>query len=323
MEEMRVPNAPLFRDPVHDAPADPMIIWNREERSWWMLYTARRADAESDRYEWLFGTQIGVASSVDGRSWLYRGELDLGIEPGMNTYWAPEVVWEDGVYHMFVTYSRGVSSRWHRDYYMAHLTATNMWEWHFEGFLDVGKPAFDATCQKLVNGNWRLWFRGNRETVCLESTDLYNWERVSCEGVVGPQEGPNVFRWKGAYWMIADTWRGQAVFRSEDATHWERRGLVLDTPGTRPYDQNYGQHAYVLRNADRAFIVYFINPKHNRDEKNGIRIGLEYDERRSLVQIAELECDGETITCDRSKPFDMDLQPEDAIVPVKTMRSIG
>lgn len=39
----RVPAAPLFRDPVFDGAADPVLIYNREEKCWWMLYTNRRA----------------------------------------------------------------------------------------------------------------------------------------------------------------------------------------------------------------------------------------------------------------------------------------
>ena len=31
--------APLYRDPITDGAADPVVIWNREEQSWWMLDT--------------------------------------------------------------------------------------------------------------------------------------------------------------------------------------------------------------------------------------------------------------------------------------------
>ena len=31
--------APLFRDPITDGAADPVLIWNRTEKNWWMLYT--------------------------------------------------------------------------------------------------------------------------------------------------------------------------------------------------------------------------------------------------------------------------------------------
>ena len=39
--------APLFRDPIHDGAADPTLVWNRAEKCWWMLYTNRRADADT------------------------------------------------------------------------------------------------------------------------------------------------------------------------------------------------------------------------------------------------------------------------------------
>ena len=39
--------APLFRDPITDGAADPVVIWNREEKSWWMLYSQRRANTEA------------------------------------------------------------------------------------------------------------------------------------------------------------------------------------------------------------------------------------------------------------------------------------
>ena len=30
-------SAPLYNDPIYDGAADPVMIWNREEKSWWML----------------------------------------------------------------------------------------------------------------------------------------------------------------------------------------------------------------------------------------------------------------------------------------------
>lgn len=32
--------APLYRDPVTDGAADPVVVWNQEAKSWWMLYTS-------------------------------------------------------------------------------------------------------------------------------------------------------------------------------------------------------------------------------------------------------------------------------------------
>lgn len=37
VSKIHVAPAPLFRDPVTDGAADPVIVWNREEKSWWML----------------------------------------------------------------------------------------------------------------------------------------------------------------------------------------------------------------------------------------------------------------------------------------------
>ena len=57
----------LYRDPVFDGATDPMVIFNRAERTWWMLYTSRRTTAPGAGVAWVHGTDIGVASLMDGR----------------------------------------------------------------------------------------------------------------------------------------------------------------------------------------------------------------------------------------------------------------
>jgi hypothetical protein len=85
--------SPLFRDPVFDGASDPVLIRNRPERSWWMLYTSRRATAPTKGVGWVHGSDVGIASSNDGgATWCYRGVLNLGHEFGRNTFWAPEVI---------------------------------------------------------------------------------------------------------------------------------------------------------------------------------------------------------------------------------------
>ena len=37
---------PLFDDPVYHGAADPVIIYNKAKKKWWMLYTNRRASIE-------------------------------------------------------------------------------------------------------------------------------------------------------------------------------------------------------------------------------------------------------------------------------------
>ena len=82
----------------------------RYEKNWWMLYTQRRANSETADVAYCYGNQIGIASSDDhGQSWVYRGTLDLDIEPGHNTFWAPDVVYHNGKY-VRILYSRRTQS---------------------------------------------------------------------------------------------------------------------------------------------------------------------------------------------------------------------
>lgn len=67
--------APLFRDPIYDSATDPVVIWNKTEKCWWMLYTQRRSARVNIGVSHIHGTAIGVASSQDGSRWLYRGTL--------------------------------------------------------------------------------------------------------------------------------------------------------------------------------------------------------------------------------------------------------
>lgn len=52
--------APLYRDPIFDGAADPVMVWNREEKSWWMLYTQRRANVETPGVSYCYGNDIGI-----------------------------------------------------------------------------------------------------------------------------------------------------------------------------------------------------------------------------------------------------------------------
>lgn len=36
---MRQTPAPLYRDPIYDGAADPVMVYNRSEKNWWMFYT--------------------------------------------------------------------------------------------------------------------------------------------------------------------------------------------------------------------------------------------------------------------------------------------
>ncbi len=309
--------APLFRDPIYDGAADPVVVWNREAQEWWMIYTNRRATAEGEKVAWVHGTDLGVASSRDGgKSWLYRGTLQgLDIEWGRNTFWAPEIYWHDGLYHMYVSYIQGVPITWsphRRD--MMHYTSRNLLDWTFRSKLELSSGrVIDSCIHELPGGGFRMWYKDEANqchTYAADSKDLYHWE------VVGPvitgraHEGPNVFRFKGFYWMIVDEWRGQGVFRSDDLDTWERVGLILDQPGKREDDGTIGLHADVLVQGEQAFIFYFTHPgrdetiPHGEQEKR-------YEFRRSSIQGARLDVVNGVLVCDRDKPFEIELLPEE------------
>ena len=193
---MQIPNAPLFRDPIYDGAADPTIIWNHQEQSWWLLYTNRRANVSCQRFAWVHGTDIGVASSTDhGKTWLYRGVLPgLEFELGRNTFWAPEIIWHDGLYHMYVSYVPGVPIHWTGPRHIVHMTSKNLWNWTFESRLNLSsEKVIDACVFQMPDGLWRMWYKdevNQSHTFLAESKDLYSWQVKGPVITDCPHEGP-------------------------------------------------------------------------------------------------------------------------------------
>jgi hypothetical protein len=301
---------PLFRDPIHDGAADPVIVWHREAEQWWMAYTARRAIAEGVGVAWVHGTDIGVASSPDGREWLYRGTLSgLDVEWGRNTFWAPEILWHSGEYHMYVSYIRGVPTQWAgHDRHILHYTSSDLLRWSFQSRLELSSDrVIDACVHELPAGGFRMWYKdeaNGSHTYAADSDDLYKWEVVGPVLTERPHEGPNVFQFGGHYWLLADEWRGQAVFRSSDLDHWVRTGLILDQPGVRADDGGIGLHADVVVTGDEAYVFYFTHPgRHGGDTGNS------YETRRSSIQVAHLRVVDGNLVCDRDEKFEPALTP--------------
>jgi hypothetical protein len=307
--------APLFRDPIYDGAADPTLIWNRQAREWWMVYTNRRATAEGPGFAWVHGTDLGVASSADGgRSWTYRGIVSgLEIEWGRNTYWAPEIVWHDELYHMYVSYIQGVPDNWpgHKREIL-HYTSPDLLNWTFQYKLMLSSDrVIDACIHPLRDGRFRMWYKDEANgstTYAADSHDLYHWQVVGPVITGRPHEGPNVFRFQGSYWMIVDEWRGQGVYRSDDLESWERNGLILDKSGSRDDDGTIGLHADVVVQGDEAWIFYFTHP-----ERNGAldRPNIpDYRTRRSSIQAARLHVRDGVLVCDRDEQVELDLKPD-------------
>ena len=298
------PKAPLYRDPIWDGAADPVVIWNREEKNWWMLYTNRRAAAINHGVSYIHGTRIGVASSGDGgRTWLYRGELDLEFEKGHNTFWAPEVIWAQGKYHMYVSYVRGIPQEWQGDRHILHYTADTLWDWKWEGVVPLSSErVIDACVYEVRPGEYKLWYKDEAHgshTYSAVSRDLYHWSVLGPEIQRNPHEGPNVFSFAGKFWMLTDPWHGLDVYSSLDASQWEYRGNILRTPGIRPDDGSIGGHADVVVHQGHAYVFYFTHPQVTEEQRNQEDFVWEYQHRRSSIQVAELQEKDGNLICSR------------------------
>ncbi len=307
---------PLFRDPIHDGAADPTVIWNREAGEWWMFYTNRRVLAPPmDDVSWVHGTDIGIASSEDGgATWVYRG-ITQGLETGWgrNTFWAPEVVDDGHVFHMYVSVIEGVPKQWAgHTKEIRHYTSENLANWNYESTLDLNShDVIDACVFPLPDGGWRMWFKDSARgahTYTAESPDLYSWTATGPAVHNQPHEGPNVFALGGSYWMLTDEWAGLRVHRSNDLRTWEIQDRLLDTSGVGPDDGGNGLHADVVVVGEDAFVFYFTHPGRVPDEP--IRDTL-YAHRRTSIQVARAHVVDGRLACDRDEVLKAPILPLD------------
>jgi GH43 family beta-xylosidase len=301
---------PLFRDPVHDGAADPVVLWNPQRQRWWMFYTNRRANTPGlSGVSWVHGTHIGIAESSSGASWSYIGTADIELPTSVGgsnpTHWAPDVITApDGLHHMFLTVVPGVFEDWNHPRLLAHVTSDDLRHWRNPRVIELASDrVIDAAVVRLQNDSWRMWYNNERDGKSIyfaDSPDLVHWtDRGKAVGDQGG-EGPKVFRWHDAYWMITDVWDGLAVYRSDDALRWTRQPgpNLLQHPGRGADDQVKGGHADVVVNRDRAFLFYFTHPG-----RRGPQAGADgYEQRRSSIQIVELFHHQGRLSCDRDAP---------------------
>ncbi len=313
----RVAPKPLYRDPIFDGAADPVVIWNPNVRRWWMFYTNRRAKAAGlSGVAWVHGTRIGIAESKDGgATWTHAGTAAINDGTGLNeaetTHWAPEVFADGRTYHMFLTVVPGIFEDWRHPRSIVHLTSTDLRNWNRAVPLQLASDrVIDACILKLTDGTWRLWYNNERDKKSIyfaDSRDLKTWTlRGKAVGDQGG-EGPKVFRWQNAYWMITDVWRGLAVYRSADALKWTRQpgGNLLEQPGRGVDDEVKGGHCDVVVSGERAYLFYFTHPgRRGPEEKQD-----GYEQRRSSIQVVELELKDGQLVCDRDRPTHVELSP--------------
>lgn len=301
---------PLFRDPVYDGAADPTIIYSRAEKKWLMFYTNRRANVPGlTAVTWVHGTPIGIAESADGgATWTYRGTVDFPKDipntEGTPTFWAPAVVYDKGVYHMYVVVVPGIFTDWNHPRNIVHVTSPDLKTWKYEGTLPlVTDKVIDPCVLHLPDGTWRLWYNNERTgktTYYADSPDLYHWtDKGSAHLPRDRGEAPLAFKWQGHYWLLIDLLGniGLGAYRSDDALNWERQpASLLDIPGKGVDDQNGGHHPEVILSGDRAYLFYFVHPGAPNP-------------KRSSIQVVELKYADGWLTCDRDAPTSILLAP--------------
>jgi beta-xylosidase len=317
-----VASKPLYRDPVFDGAADPVVIWNPHVKRWWMFYTNRRANVPGlSGVAWVHGTRIGIAESANaGASWSYVGtaEIDLPQDVGgvESTHWAPEVITApDGGHHMFLTVVPGVFEDWQHPRRIVHLTSADLRTWRYVSTLGLAADrVIDACVSPLPGGGWRMWYNNERDGKSIyyaDSRDLATWiDGGKVESINARGEGPYVFTWRGRHWMLVDTWRGLGVYRSLDLERWTAQpNLLLDQAGIGADDGVNGGHPCVVVSGGRAFCFYFTHPGRGGTITPQDKDALEL--RRSSIQVVELvEKDG-WLTCDRDAPTPILLESPD------------
>jgi beta-xylosidase len=302
---------PLFSDPIHNGAADPVIVWNKKKKVWWMLYTNRRADmSDSTGVKWVHGTRIGIAESKDGSKWKYIDTANINYRPDEGyTFWAPDVIESKGIYHMFLTYVPGTFDNWSHPRHIIHLTSKDLLNWDYESTLSLSSDkVIDPAVFALPDGSWRLWYNNEKDGKSIyyaDSKDLYNWEDKG-KAIAARGEGPKVFVWKNTFWMIIDVWKGMEVYHSDDLLHWQKQAnRILENPGKGNDDAAIGGHCDVVVNNGRAYIFYFTHPGRNKAHPAPAQSA---EWKRSVIQLAELEYKNGEIACDRDVPVIIHLK---------------
>lgn len=306
----KIADKPLFRDSKYDGAADPIVIWNKKEKCWFMFYTNRRANIKNSvGVDWVHGTPIGIAKSTDGgATWQYKCDAVINYGKPDYTFWAPDIVEYEGKYHMFLTVVPGTFTDWKHPRSIVQLESDDMINWSLVKEMKLASDkVIDAGIFKAKDGWWYMYYNNEKDRksiYAVKSKDLRNW--LDAGKVVGDKsgEGPKVFYWHDRYFMIVDNWDGLGVYSSSDLKNWERQPEnILKNPGTRADDGTKGLHADVVVNKGRAYIFYFTHPGRLPGT------GDTYETRRTSIQVAELEYIDGKIICDRDKPVSINLRP--------------
>ena len=301
---------PLYDDPVYHGAADPVIIYNKKKKCWWMFYTNRRASMVDTTVQWVHGTRIGIAESKDGINWKYKDTANINYRPDSGyTHWAPDVIEDKGIYHMYLTYVPGTFKDWNHPRVIVDLTSKDLLNWDYQSTLKlVNEKVIDASVYKINDSLWRMWYNNEKDGKSIyyaDSKDLYNWIDKG-KAIAARGEGPKIFFWKEKYFMIIDAWKGMEIYSSDDLLKWKKQpSRILENPGKGKDDQAIGGHCDVVVNDGRAFVYYFTHP--GRSKANPAAKG-SFDDKRSVIQIAELLYVNGEISCDRDALISINLK---------------
>ena len=318
---------PLYIDPVYNGSTDPMVCYNPNTRTYFMYYTSRRSNVRGlNGIESVHGSPIGIAESKDGgATWNYIGDAIIDYHPDDNpTYWAPEIIWNEGIFHMYLTYVPGIFNDWSHPRDIVHLTSRDGISWHTESVLDLAvHKVIDACVAKLPDGTWRMWYNNEPDGKTIfyaDSPDLYNWtDKGKVTSIVTNGEGPNVFTLNGKNYMIVDEWKGLSVFTTEDFDNWTKQDAAYLVDGQNGQDK--GNHADVEVVNGHAYMFYFSGIKPKTDPETGKQIR----QRGSAVYVTELLVNEEgNLYCDTTQPcminLTCDKPAEEYSVPLSRVR---
>ncbi|MEM1069557.1 MAG: sulfatase-like hydrolase/transferase [Planctomycetota bacterium] len=315
---------PLFADPNYNGSCDPEVVWNPQEKEWFIYYTARRATRESGTY---VGTPLGVISSPDLASWRFRGYCTLadangdhckGLPDNDDTHWAPGVIVAGDKLHMYATYKQSAKPPWGGNGVIRHYVApldNPVDGWELVEIPEFKQPdPIDVSLLKVDNG-YRAYYRVGKGggIQWATSTDLTSWENQGkCLGDVnssdrgfGYHEAPYVFEFKDRYWMLTDPHEGLAVFHSLDGVTWTQQQRILRDPGNGKGDATLARHPSVAVVGDRAFILYHTEP--NRPYPTPPAEQRTPHQKISFLQMAELKVVDGVLTCARDAAIELDL----------------
>ncbi|MGQ8338931.1 hypothetical protein ACUNWD_20400 [Sunxiuqinia sp. A32] len=320
--------APIFVDPNYHGSCDPEIVWNESSERYFIYYTARKGNQENT----FLGTPIGVISSSNLADWRFEGYCMFdgigGKKDAEETFWAPAIISTNGFLHLFITYKPDTiptKGAWGGPGKIVHYKTSlkdpiKGWV-KVEDMHDSTINALDATVYKNEN-LFHVWYKGKKqgatknELYHLTSSDFENWENqgfsksdVFNEKATGSsfEEAPYIFQWKDSFWLITDPHDGFFVYKSIDGENWIFQGTILKEGGTRNLDTSMARHCSVIVNNDRAFIFYHVEPwrRYDLEKKKGKdRLPIFKQpamNRRSVLQMAELELLNGQLVCDRNK----------------------